>query len=701
MEKIDFHIHTQPDIFKDNEFKFSLDWLERYVKQSRLDAIAVTNHNLFDIDQFNEIDNNLNCKVFPGMELSLENYHVQVIYDNDKIHKNELMHASQRLQDLNLGDRRGISISQFKEIFVDWKNSILVFEFGKSNNIKNISTELSDALCLVGVSSPHKFNKVYLQKDMPTPVLFSDAHATKNNSDVTRNNINKLMFKQTFVECDDSRYMSIYNALKNKSCVGLTSNMLKDSFNIKIDNGKNVKVSTGLNLIIGNRGSGKTYFLKNIKKLVDESELFEIAQFQSAEKANDILDTEKTKAINTEFKQWKSDYKDQWDFIYDNFIKNDQFLMKESFVEKLDNYLDNLRSYHKRNNNNSIANKIVLFKETKFVPNDLISILDDKLRQINNLTNSLELWNYMEINTNNSVYKLKEDIVHFKLLLEEKLKNDKLKEKIKEKVNSILQSIQNVITSQTGVPLIPKINILSLYKRYYFTKKVNMFLNKIVNKKTLGVSNVDIYKIKVNLLPYEKVTEFKKSCSLKNISFQEPFNKFYKKKQYVQFLKEIKTSIGDIPRDSLEKIFINIKAELLTSDDIPVSGGEKVGFSLMLALEEAKDKQYVIVDEPEASLDNKFIKERLISKLQEVSEKSTVFVVTHNSTLGSLLCPNYLIVAKREHNDYSYLSGGFKQKKISNGNLEIPSDKDFINAMEAGFDTYREKGKIYENLRDH
>ena len=78
LRKIDFHIHTKPDVLKDNKFEFSIDWLKEYVKRSELNAIAITNHNLFDIDQFDEIIRDMQdiCTVFPGMELSLENFHV-------------------------------------------------------------------------------------------------------------------------------------------------------------------------------------------------------------------------------------------------------------------------------------------------------------------------------------------------------------------------------------------------------------------------------------------------------------------------------------------------------------------------------------------------------------------------------------------------------------------------------------------------
>ena len=51
MKKIDFHIHTVPTI-SESYFTFCMDTLEQYVSVSKLDAIAITNHDIFDLDQF-------------------------------------------------------------------------------------------------------------------------------------------------------------------------------------------------------------------------------------------------------------------------------------------------------------------------------------------------------------------------------------------------------------------------------------------------------------------------------------------------------------------------------------------------------------------------------------------------------------------------------------------------------------------------
>lgn len=46
MKKVDLHIHTVATV-SDHYFEFSMDTLQSYVECKELDAIAVTNHNLF------------------------------------------------------------------------------------------------------------------------------------------------------------------------------------------------------------------------------------------------------------------------------------------------------------------------------------------------------------------------------------------------------------------------------------------------------------------------------------------------------------------------------------------------------------------------------------------------------------------------------------------------------------------------------
>lgn len=58
MKRCDLHIHTVSSV-SDRVFTYDKDILQDYVARTGLDVIAITNHNLFDYAQFQEIKNAL------------------------------------------------------------------------------------------------------------------------------------------------------------------------------------------------------------------------------------------------------------------------------------------------------------------------------------------------------------------------------------------------------------------------------------------------------------------------------------------------------------------------------------------------------------------------------------------------------------------------------------------------------------------
>ncbi|MGD0233607.1 MAG: hypothetical protein ABSC55_03610 [Syntrophorhabdales bacterium] len=84
MKKIDLHIHTVPTI-RDSQFIFSLEVFKNYVAEANLDAVAVTNHDVFDGAQFKVIKEALDVYVFPGLEVNLERGHILIISDGSNL----------------------------------------------------------------------------------------------------------------------------------------------------------------------------------------------------------------------------------------------------------------------------------------------------------------------------------------------------------------------------------------------------------------------------------------------------------------------------------------------------------------------------------------------------------------------------------------------------------------------------------------
>lgn len=62
-----------------------MESLIRYVDSMKLDIIGITNHNLFDIEQFKEICNELDIKVLPGIKVNFEGGHLLLLSEDEEL----------------------------------------------------------------------------------------------------------------------------------------------------------------------------------------------------------------------------------------------------------------------------------------------------------------------------------------------------------------------------------------------------------------------------------------------------------------------------------------------------------------------------------------------------------------------------------------------------------------------------------------
>ncbi|HEL1985568.1 TPA: PHP domain-containing protein, partial [Streptococcus suis] len=317
VKRIDFHIHTVPSI-KDSDFNFSIEWLKAYVDKTKLDAIAITNHDLFDKNNFEEISEYLpNVKVYPGIELALDIGHVNIVFPCDCI--DVLSQFSEWLSNIHQTQSDSITSEQLREQLPCWDQGIYIFELGKSKGVKEIPNIFSNLVCVGGVPNQLRFNIAKNNPESLVPCLFSDAHATNQDSD-NRNDIAKLQNKQTYLQIDSCEFEDIKKCLRDKSKVSINKENLKDVVDID-----GVNISSGLNLVVGKRGTGKTYFLNKIKEFSDD-EYYEIKQFETA-KADEYIEKQRKDQGSIEFSKWQEKYTNEFSkiksYLQDTYTETD------------------------------------------------------------------------------------------------------------------------------------------------------------------------------------------------------------------------------------------------------------------------------------------------------------------------------------------------------------------------------------------
>lgn len=146
MKKIDLHIHTIPTI-SDRDFEFSMGTLVSYVREKSLDAIAITNHNLFDQFQYESIVKEVNIPVFPGIEIDVENGHLLLLTAPDDI--DDFVIKCQKIKKLNSTSNSTLTESQFLEIFSKLDKYLLIPHYDKNPKIDLKKIPLISEHCLV------------------------------------------------------------------------------------------------------------------------------------------------------------------------------------------------------------------------------------------------------------------------------------------------------------------------------------------------------------------------------------------------------------------------------------------------------------------------------------------------------------------------------------------------------------------------
>jgi ABC-type phosphate transport system ATPase subunit len=160
-----------------------------------------------------------------------------------------------------------------------------------------------------------------------------------------------------------------------------------------------------------------------------------------------------------------------------------------------------------------------------------------------------------------------------------------------------------------------------------------------------------------------------------------------------------------LPRSELYKLFSKMTYRVLNKDGYEVSGSERSEFRLLQEIADAQTYDVLLVDEPESSFDNLFLKSDLCKILKGISETMPVVIVTHNSTVGASIGADYLLHTRKEIEDgevvYRIYSGYPSDKTLfSIDGKSIKCHDIMMDSLEAGTVTYEDRRQGYEAIRD-
>lgn len=675
MKKIDLHIHTVSTI-SDSDFIFSMDILKQYIEKSKLDVIAITNHNIFDLSQFKIIQSEISIIAFPGIEIDLPSGHLLVISDgkdldlfNDKCKK-----VSDKIKSKN----DSITIEDFKTIFGDLSQYLLIPHYEKSPEVRNDDfNKLKDFFSAGEVDNPKKFIRNMKDQEKLCPVLFSDERMKEG--------LTNFPTRQTFLDCGEITLAAIKSTFKDRTKVFLSENDGNKLFQV-FDYGQHI--STGLNVILGKRSSGKTYTLNQLENSFDRVKY--VRQFDLVQRNEEDDD----KNFKTEVQRKRGLFVDKYLESFKSMIDDISQINLINDEKQLTNYIESLLKSAEEVGKKDAFSKVKLFEEEEFPissSDGLKKLIDSVIYIIENKEYESLIELYIETNQLRS---LATDLIS-------KLSNKTENDRNKNYINSLVKDIKDNLRFRTSSTPVESVDLFNILLNKQRITKFNTITKAMQEEGIIFDEPIQGFRVIAKKLPFKLVGEFKDTIR-RQVSLKDSFEKYNNPFEFLQSLKDN----DKLENSDYHRLFVRIQYLILNKDGNEVSGGERSEFRLLQEIKDAQNYDLLLLDEPESSFDNKFLNSDVNDLIKSISKEMPVVVVTHNNTVGLSIKPDYILYSEKAN-----LNGEIIYRLFSGypTDLELVCCVDgtkvknydvLLNSLEAGYEAYEYRGEIYNDVKN-
>lgn len=699
--KIDLHLHTIQTKKGDGTLRnVDSDKFKDQLKKAGVGLAAITNHNKFDEEQFDSFVDDRYYILLPGIEVDFKEEDAKkrsqanIIFSNNeegikyasslsKFLKNTSPEKPVPISDLlkEIGDKKTI-------IFLDKKQSkkTMVSEDSANFILKN----KSDNTCVLYDANNVRTHRILMAMKLNS-LIGSDVQSWEGDTYVDRDSVDLI---ETQWKIDN--FDTFFTLLKEGSAQHLLEKLEVEEYVLQISKDK-VKIKilkSGINIIIGDKATGKSNILNEIKNKLPNNRF---SYFSEDEKKNEfdkiMKDSDKIIDKNNEVRNQV--IKDINDIVT---LSKDENNSPKEFFDKINRNIQN-------------AWKIIDSKiETKTKEN--FDNIEKALEKIN-------IWlKYIEDN------KINLCLVDVKINQINKsinpIKDDLISIFIKSKINSISQDFSNSlklnIRNVLGESISLKTNDLSVGLLSLYTLKENIkkkvssiketkleqLIEEVLNETIPTVGNVKLID-ENNLLPfnYSKQSEISKdTCGKHKITSKEFKNsmKIFKNVNFenINFFKQYWAK-----KENVEHGVVFTKRKLYNNETpFKLSSGQESLFVLVQALNSPGD--FVILDEPSSRIGTNSIMEYVNDKLTKLRRLGkTIIIATHNSNLGINTLPNNFIFRVKENNSYqtlySYIYSDYFMDEKHEQNTKHPFNDVIMDILEGGKNPYKIRKDIYDS----
>ena len=786
--KVDFHIHSIASKHKESDDCVDLSTLDNIdlliekLNQREINMCSISDHDNFDFNIYNRLKQEENKgsikKVFPAVEFSVtydkKVLHIITIFDDKdegKIKKiqNEIFDTKNNKPFYDDVELNSFSENKYLNILKNIDLNVVMIAHQKetlssketrNHDVMTLGKEKFDELVFLDYFESFEFkrkrneifNKNYIEKNKEkykdTTLRFvtgSDCHDwskyPKENDD----------FSFTYLKCLPT-FRGLAMAVTNTKRINYVNNFYSttdkylDSINMEIDNNEyDIKLSKGINVIIGDNSIGKSLLihkLTNYNYLNDQKikDSYDEYLINNKIKINSSIPESNISKFNGQGsirKMFENKTFDSDEFL-NGFFPAEPLVSKyiEIYKSEIENYISILKNKEEKSNAfNKITNfDICVIEATskslnfKNVTQATITSINSKIKKIGKIVEYFESINSLLDKIQENDFFDKEDEKYINDSINSNIKliskyNNKIKQNlfviskiniINDEFTSKDKGLKKTKTDETEKIANYESNKDSFSENivnYYYKnrnkvkyepnikeEKVPTTSNKVgkyrfvAKTKTKEVSNANLLTLINNVLG----KSVKDINSIDSSTIPDRFSNRNKEPSYKEKLINLKNELDKEIDNcfSIDKA-INDASDKDVTKELSSGFNSKIYFDLIS--NQTDDNRIYIIDQPEDDVSQPSIKKNILGDFYDMSKNRQVIIITHNPQFIVNLDVDNVIFIGKDENDKIY---------IQNGALEY-CDKDYdilkivADNIEGGIDSINERWKRYDkNIYD-
>ena len=786
--KVDFHIHSIASKHKESDDCVDLstigniDLLIDKLNQREINMCSISDHDNFDFNIYNRLKQEENKgsikKVFPAVEFSVtyekKVLHIITIFDDkdeEKIKKiqNEIFDTKNNKPFYDDVELNSFSENKYLNILKNIDLNVVMIAHQKetlssketrNHDVMSLGKEKFDELVFLDYFESFEFkrkrneifNKNYIEKNKEkykdTTLRFvtgSDCHDWSNYPEENDD------FSFTYLKCLPT-FRGLAMAVTNTKRINYVNNFYSttdkylDSINIEIDSNEyDIKLSKGINVIIGDNSIGKSLLihkLTNYNYLNDQKikDSYDEYLINNKIKINSSIPESNISKFNGQGsirKMFENKTFDSDEFL-NGFFPAEPLVSKyiEIYKSEIENYISILKNKEEKSNAfNKITNfDICVIEATskslnfKNVTQATITSINSRIKKIGKIVEYFESINSLLNKIQENDFFDKEDEKYINDSINSNIKLiSKYKNKIKQNLFEIskVNTINNEFTSKdkelkkTKTDETEKIANYESNKDSFSENIVNYYYknrNKVKYEPNIKEEKVPTTSNKVGKYRFVAKTKTKEISnanllalinnvlgkSVKDINLidsstiPDRFSNRNKETSYKEKLINLKNEL-DKEIDNCFSInkAINDASDKNVTKELSSGFNSKIYFDLIS--NQTDDNRIYIIDQPEDDVSQPSIKKNILGDFYDMSKNRQVIIITHNPQFIVNLDVDNVIFIGKDENDKIY---------IQNGALEY-CDKDYdilkivADNIEGGIDSINERWKRYDkNIYD-